>query len=142
MSDRYWEALAVVVALSGASPVSCSAGGVPVTLNEAIFRNEPGESRVSAGSGCMSARLPAAYGGDSQPVHGGDFSHSEATDGDAFLIQVFSDTELLATRRYDVTMLRSGHIDEFSVVTHSGTTYTLQYWGGPCVVTLDESPGD
>jgi hypothetical protein len=47
-------------------------------------------------------------------------------------VQVFSDTEVIATRRYDVPMLLSGRVDEFTVVTHSGATYTLQYWGGPC----------
>jgi hypothetical protein len=126
----------VAVAVCGASQVSCSAGEVrrvTVTMNEAVVRND-GATRVAAGSGCESAVLPAGYAGEPpQNLQGGDFSHSEATDGDAFLVQVFSDTEVIATRRYDVPMLQSGRVDEFTVVTHSGATYTLQYWGGPCL---------
>jgi hypothetical protein len=35
-------------------------------------------------------------------------------------------------------------VDEFTVVTHSGATNTLQYWGGPCLATAvaDASVGD
>jgi hypothetical protein len=33
---------------------------------------------------------------------GGEISHSEGADGDAFLVQVFTDADVIATRRYDV----------------------------------------
>jgi hypothetical protein len=111
-------------------------------MNEAIFL-QAGTGRVPAGSGCMSARLPAAPAeGPPRTEVGGDFSHFEATDGDAFLVQVFSDAELLLSRRYDEGMLRSRRVDEFSVVTHSGATYTLRYWGGPCALGVDASSSD
>jgi hypothetical protein len=138
---------ALAVAMWGASRAACSAGEGPrvsVTMNEAVFRND-GATRVPAGSGCESAMLPAGHAGEPPPnLRAGDFSHSEGTDGDAFLVEVFSDTELLATHRYDVPMLQSRRVDEFTVVTHAGATYTLRYWGGPCLVTAvtDASVGD
>jgi hypothetical protein len=123
----------VILGLSTAACSGSGGGGEKVTLNEATYL-QTSAGRVSAGSGCMSALLPAGTAEAPPGVdsHAGDFNHSESTDGDAFLVQVFSDSELLATRRYDAVTLQSGRVDEFAVVTHSGAKYTLRYWGGSC----------
>jgi hypothetical protein len=90
-----------------------------------------GETLKYAGGGCQHLKLPSS-GGAKPGQHIGDFNMQEGPDGDTFLVRVFSDDELLATRRYDEPMLQSGKVDEFTVTTHLGSTYTLRYWGGPC----------
>ena len=60
-------------------------------------------------------------------------------DGDSFLVRVFSDDELLTSRRYDEATLVSGKVDEFSVTTHLGVVYTLCHWGGSCALGTDGS---
>ena len=54
-------------------------------------------------------------------------------------MRVFSDDELLTSRRYDEAMLASGKVDEFSVMTHLGVVYTLRHWGGSCALGADGS---
>ena len=57
---------------------------------------------------------------------------AEGAVGEAFVVHVFSDHDLLTSRSYDESMLESGQVDQFSVTTHSGAVYTLRYWGGAC----------
>jgi hypothetical protein len=82
--------------------------------------------------------LPGS-GGSSSGGGPGEFSVTEGPDGDAFMVRVFSDQQLLASRTYGVAMLRSGRLDEFTVTTHSGAVYVLRYWGGTCP-DLDAAP--
>jgi hypothetical protein len=127
-------ALAMTVQLSA----SCSSQGDRFTINELIDRHERADL-VFAGSGCAEVSLPGAGGADDTRPRAGDFNFSEGPDGDSFLVRVFSDDELLTSRRYDETMLASGKVDEFSVTTHLGVVYTLRYWGGLCPLGADGS---
>jgi hypothetical protein len=123
-------ALAALAAL-GFSTFSCSSPGDLVTVNEAIFLQST-SGLVPRGSGCTRVHLPGS-GGGSRPPTSSDFSFTEGPDGDAFRVDVFSNDDLLASRRYGESMLHSGRLDEFTVTTHSGANYLLRYWGGgPC----------
>jgi hypothetical protein len=78
-------------------------------------------------------------------VEGSDFEVTEGANADAVVVQVFSDTDLLESRRYDEAMLRSGSVDEFTVTTHAGRSYVLRYWGGSCAsfdATVDADSGE
>ncbi len=108
---------------------SCSSG-TEVSISSETYLHLADRLKY-AGGGCMHLKLPAS-GGATPGRRIGDFNMQEGPDGDSFLVQVFSDDELLATRRYDEAILRSGRIDEFSITTHLGSVYTLRYWGGPC----------
>ena len=114
----------------GLSLLSCSPAN-SFTINEAIYLHE-GDTLASRGGGCTSAMLPGSGGAANAGPQAGDFEVTEGPDGDAFLVQVFSNQDLLALRRYDEAMLTSQRVDEFSVTTHMGAVYTLRYWGGPC----------
>ena len=105
---------------------------------EVVYLHD-GESLAFRGGGCSDALLPGSGAADDRGPRVGDFNFSEGPDGDTWLVRVFSDQELLTSRRYDEAMLASGTIDEFSVTTHSGAVYTLRYWGGPCAVGADGS---
>jgi len=119
----------LAVGLSAGLLISCSSG-VEVSIASETYLHQ-GNTLKYAGGGCMHMKLPGSAG--AAPARRlGDFNMQEGPDGDSFLVQVFSDDELLAARRYDEAMLRSGSIDEFSVTTHLGSVYTLRYWGGPC----------
>jgi hypothetical protein len=72
----------------------------------------------------------------------GDFNVSEGPDGATYVVRVFSDQDLLRTRRYDGATLASGRIDEFSVTTHAGAVYTLRYWGGGSCSSGVDASGD
>ncbi len=101
-----------------------------------------GDILVPEGGGCESMKLPSSGGGATTsggPVSG-DISHSEGPEGDAFVVRVFSGQELLATRSYGVAFLESGHSDEFTVSSHSGTVYVFRYWGGSCADLDASSP--
>jgi hypothetical protein len=63
---------------------------------------------------------------------GSDFEVIEGEDADVVVVQVFSERELLASRRYNEAILRSGTVDEFAVTTHGSRSYVLRYWGGSC----------
>jgi hypothetical protein len=142
MRNRPWRLVLISAVFTIGLSQACSSSGATVTVNEAIFLHE-GNSLVSRGAGCSYVRLPASSGGLRGPRLG-DFNFSEGPDGDTFVVDVFSDNELLATRRYDEAMLRSGRIDEFTVRTHLGAMYTLRYWGGSCALGVDAggSPTD
>lgn len=67
-----------------------------VTVNSRMFLREDGHLKYEGG-GCTFMVL----GGSSPapaPVNGSDFETTESQDGDVVLEQVFSDTELLASR--------------------------------------------
>jgi hypothetical protein len=109
---------------------SCSSGGEPVVVNERMFLLS-GSTLTSEGAGCSNVTLPG--GGSPQAGGGlGDFSFAEGPEGDAFVVRVYSDRELLATRSYDEARLHFNQVDEFSVTTHSGAVHVLRYWGGAC----------
>lgn len=120
---------AVALTAVGMSLSSC--GRDLVSLNERIFVKE-GETRSFNGGGCMTMQLGGSRPIAAPPVEGSDFEVAEGANADVVVVQVFSDTELLASRRYDEVMLRSGTLDEFTVTTHAGHSYVLQYWGGSC----------
>ena len=95
-----------------------------------MFLREGGHLKYEGG-GCTFMVL----GGSSPapaPVNGSDFETTESQDGDVVLEQVFSDTELLASRRYDQAFLDSAKVDEFTVETHASKDYVLRFWGGSC----------
>jgi hypothetical protein len=121
----------------GASLMSCSSGN-RFTVNSAIYLRD-GQNLVARGGGCAYVTLPGSGGADNAGPRTGDFSEAEGPDGDAYLVQVFSDQSLLSSRRYDEAMLTSERVDEFSVTTHAGANYTLKYWGGPCALGADGS---
>jgi hypothetical protein len=56
--------------------------------------------------------------------------------------RIFSESDMLAERRYSEAVLASGRVDEFSVTTHAGVVYTLRYCGGHVCTALaaDASP--
>jgi hypothetical protein len=130
--------IAAAFAILGLWSTSCSSG-TRFTVNEAIFLHD-GQSLASRGGGCAYVTLPGSGAADKSGPRVGDFSVAEGPDGDAYLVRVFSDQNLLTSRRYDEAMLSSERVDEFSVTTHSGAVYTLRYWGGPCALGADGSP--
>jgi hypothetical protein len=136
-----WSAFlgATAIATAAAAALgSCSDGGEEVVVNERIFRLE-GSTLTSQGGGCSNMKLPG--GGSPQTGGGlGDFSFAEGTEGDAFVVRVYSDAELLASRSYNAVRLRFSQVDEFSVTTHSGAVYVLRYWGGACTPLSAPSP--
>jgi hypothetical protein len=138
MSGR-WSALLVAMAVSATAVLgSCSSGGEPVVVNERMFLLD-GSTLTSEGGGCSKLTLP----GGGSPQHGGglgDFSFAEGAEGDAFVVRVYSDDELLASRSYDAVRLRFNQVDEFSVKTHSGAVHVLRYWGGACTPLSAPSP--
>jgi hypothetical protein len=117
------------VGLCASLLISCSSS-VDVSIASETYLHQ-GDTLKYAGGGCTHVKLPSS-GGAAPGRRIGDFNMQEGPDGDGFLVQVFSDAELLTARRYDEAMLRSGSIDEFSVTTHLGSVYTLRYWGGAC----------
>src|SRR5260370_41563284 len=96
---------------------SCSSG-TEVSIASETYLHVADRLKYTGG-GCMHLKLPAS-GGATPGRRIGDFNMQEGPDGDSFLVQVFSDDELLSTRRYDEAMLRPGRIDEFSITTHLG----------------------
>ena len=121
--------------------LSACSSGTDISISSETYLHQ-GDTLRYAGGGCQHLKLPAK-GGTTPGRRIGDFNMQESPDGDDFLVQVFSDDELLTSRRYDEAMLRSGKIDEFSITTHLGSVYTLRYWGGPCTNPpndLDASP--
>ena len=134
-------ALALALAALTGSLSSC--GRDLVGLNERIFVRE-GDSLNFNGGGCMTMQLPSSGSGAHSPVEGSDFEVTEGANADAMVVRVFSDMDLLASRRYDEATLRSGTVDEFAVTTHAGRRYLLRYWGGSCASldgTLDVDSG-
>jgi hypothetical protein len=129
--------IAAVLAVLGGSSASCSSG-TRYTVNEAIYLHD-GQSLASRSGGCTYVTLPGSGGADNVEPRVGDFNVAEGPDGDTYLVRVFSDRDLLASRRYDEAMLASEHVDEFSLTTHTGAVYTLRYWGGPCALGADGS---
>jgi hypothetical protein len=117
---------------------SCSSPGDRFTVNEVIYRHD-GQTLTFAGGGCTYVSLPGSGGGSDKGPRIGDFNFSEGPDGDSYLVRVFSDQDLLTSRRYDEAMLGSGTVDEFSVTTHIRAVYTLRHWGGPCALGADGS---
>jgi hypothetical protein len=112
--------LVVLVVLPSCAPTT------RVTVNSRMFMPD-GTHLKFEGGGCMTLEL-----GNTIPMEKGDFQFAESEDGDVVLEQVFSDTELLASRRYDVAFLTSAKVDEFGVKTHAGKEYLLRFWGGSC----------
>jgi hypothetical protein len=129
--------IAAALGVLGLSSASCSSGTL-FTVNEAIYLHD-GTSLSSKGDGCANVTLPGSGGADNTGPRVGDFNFTEGADGDTYLVRVFSDKDLLTSRRYDEAMLASGHVYEFSVTTHAGAVYTLRYWGGPCALSADGS---
>ncbi|HEX8791339.1 MAG TPA: hypothetical protein VF765_10355 [Polyangiaceae bacterium] len=118
---------------------ACSQGDKFV-FNEAEFVHQ-GQMLMPAISGCQLITLPGTSHVDDPGPHIGDFNTTEGADGDAYVVKVYSDTELLTQRSYSESTLAAGTVDEFSVTTHSGAVYTLRFWGGHVctVVGLDAS---
>ena len=96
----------VVAALTLLLSASCSSGD-RYTVNEAIYLHD-GASLSSRGSGCVFVTLPGSGGADNGGPRVGDFNVTEGADGDAYLVRVFSDQDLLTSRRYDEAMLGVG----------------------------------
>jgi hypothetical protein len=139
MHDRARRSLAAAaLVIAGHLSASCSMRQDRITINEVAYLHD-GQILAFRGGGCTYVLLPGSGGADDRGPRVGDFNVSEGPDGDTYLVRVFSDQELLISRRYDEAMLASGRIDEFSVTTHSGAVYTLRYWGGPCAVGADGS---
>jgi hypothetical protein len=136
--------LLAAVALTGAGMSFLSCGRDLVSLNERVFVKEA-DSLNFNGGGCMTMPLGGSRPIASPPVEGSDFEVTEGANADAVVVQVFSDTDLLESRRYDEAMLRSGSVDEFTVTTHAGRSYVLRYWGGSCAsfdATVDADSGE
>ena len=129
-----WATAALVAAVS----LSCSSGE-KVVINERMFLRE-GETLVPKGGGCLWMRLPSSGGGSLGFGHA-DISVHESAEGDAFVVRVFSEQQLLQTRSYDAAWLRSGQVDEFEVTTQGSALYVFRYWGGTCADLDASSPG-
>jgi hypothetical protein len=132
---------AVALTAVGISLVSC--GRDLVGLNERVLVKE-GKTLNIHGGGCTTMQLGSSRPIAPSPVEGSDFEVTEGTNADVVVVQVFSDTELLANRQYDEAMLRSGTVDEFTVTTHAGRNYVLRHWGGSCAsfdATIDSDSG-
>jgi len=100
-----------LVATAGIALVACGcAPSTEVSISSETYLHQ-GVNLKDAGGGCQHLKLPSSGAAASGP-HLGDFNMQEGPDGDAFLVRVFSDDELLTTRRYDEPMLQSGKIDE------------------------------
>ncbi len=120
-----------LVAIAGIALLGCAcSSGRDISISSETYLHRDATLKY-AGGGCQHLKLPGSGGAKPGP-HLGDFNMQEGPDGDTFLVEVFSDDELLATRRYDEAMLQSGMVDEFTVTTHLGAMYTFRYWGGPC----------
>jgi hypothetical protein len=129
-----WATAALVAAVS----LSCSSGE-QVVINQRMFLRE-GETLVPKGGGCLWMRLPSS-GRASSGSANGDISVQEGAEGDAFVVRVFSGQQLLQSRSYDASWLRSGQVDEFDVTTQASALYLLRYWGGTCADLDASSPG-
>jgi hypothetical protein len=126
--------LTAALAVVGMSLSSC--GHDLVTVNERIFVRKGGSLQYNGG-GCMTMQLggsssPAPRSPAPPPLEGSDFEVTEGEDANEVVVQVFSDNQLLVTRRYGEATLRSGTVDEFTVATHESSVYVLRYWGGTC----------
>jgi hypothetical protein len=104
--------------------------GTEVSISSETYLHK-GDTLKYAGGGCEHLKLPSWSEAGPAPRLG-DLNMREGPDGDGFLVTVFSDEELLATRRYDERMLQSGNVDEFKVTTHAGAIYTFRSRGGAC----------
>src|SRR5436190_21870693 len=124
--STFLRAMAASMAL--VSMVCCSDGGERVTVNERMFLRV-GDALMPEGAGCFQTKIPSS-GQASSGGGNGDVAFQEGPEGDAFVVRVFSDQALLASRSYSVCMLNSGQLDEFTVTTHSGAVYVFRYWGG------------
>jgi hypothetical protein len=122
-------ALAAVALTVVGTSLSC--GQDLVTVNERIFV-KAGDTWQYSGGGCMTAPLGGSSARAPRPVQASDFEVTEGEDASNFVVQVFSDGDLLASRHYNEATLRSGAVDEFTVTTHAGSRYMLRYWGGVC----------
>jgi hypothetical protein len=96
------------------------AGGVGCIL---VMSHGLGDDGASISS--QSGLIATGPGGEKS-----DFSISERSQDDAFLIVVSSEEEELARRTYTEKQLLSGKHDQFTVTTHGGRTFELTYWGG------------
>jgi hypothetical protein len=113
-----------------AAIATSACGSDHVVVNERMLLQQ-GSALVPEGGGCMWTTLPAAVGG-ALGAGGGDISVAEGAEGDAYVVHVFSDDALLASRSYSAPMLESGQLDEFTVTTHAGSVFVFRYWGGSC----------
>jgi len=140
MSGGWWTILKVIAASVALLAItSCSDGGEEVNVNSRMFVVMSDGTLAFSGGGCSRIKLPAS-GGAAAGGGLGDFSFSEGAEGDAFVVRVFSDQELLASRSYGVAMLRYSQVDEFGVTTHAGTKFVLRHWGGSCTNLSASSP--
>jgi hypothetical protein len=110
--------------------LSC-APATRVTVNSRMFVQE-GSHLTYQGGGCTFMELGGPSRSPPAPMKDSDFQTTESVDGDVVLEQVLSDTDVLASRRYDEAFLNSSKVDEFSVKTHAGKEYVLRFWGGSC----------
>jgi hypothetical protein len=125
---------ATVAALSLAV---CSGCSERISVNERMLLRT-GETLVPQGGGCTWMELPA--GAAELSPGPGDIAVAEGPDRDVFVVRVFSDEQLLASREYSSAVLEAGQLDEFSVTTRSGAVYVLRYWGGSCADLDASSP--
>jgi hypothetical protein len=114
---------------------SCSSEDKYV-FNEAEFVHQ-GQALMLVGGGCSNITLPGTSNGNDRLSHIGDFNFTEGDEGDAYVVKVYTDSDLLVERSYSEATLASGKMDEFSVTTHSGAVYTLRFWGGHVCTELD-----
>jgi hypothetical protein len=118
-------------AVVGISHLSCTRNLETVTVNERVFSRN-GDSLQFNGGRCKTLQLGSSRSFEPRPLEGSDFEVTEGEEADGMVVQVFSDAELLISRRYDEATLRSGAVDEFTVTTHAGRVYVLRYWDGRC----------
>jgi hypothetical protein len=117
--------------------VSCS-GDRRYVFNEQEYVVQ-GQTLMPTGSGCSNITLPGTDVGGQGVPHIGDFNFIEGAEGDSYVVRVFTDSDLLAERRYSEAAVASGRMDEFSVTTHSGAVHTLRFWGGHACTALDDA---
>jgi hypothetical protein len=136
------------IALGALLGVCACDPGTNVTLNEREFELP---SMQIAGGGCTTYTLLSwdaghisGESGCGPGAPGACLSVAQHDDGDAVVVDIWDQGQLLAHRRYDIPFFRSGHLDEFSLTAASGKAELFRFWGGfdehgkPVCTPLDE----
>ncbi len=112
------------------SLAGCAGGdeGEPVALNERIFALESGES---LGAGCTLFVLGrGAQSGSGGGAVGSGPQVRTSLDEDTVVVSVLQGDVIFVQRRYDEAFFRSGTVDEFTLVSATGSGgFRLRYWG-------------
>lgn len=122
--------------LTGSSVVACEGEEVAVSLNEELFKLEPG-LRLPQSRGCMGGGRSGDSSRSGTP--GSDFEYRTETRGDGVHLEVRTVGRVLARRHYTEDFMRRTDVDEINVTTLGGQNFLLRFWGGPCAVIGEQA---